>query len=159
LVAILSAIGVLFLCVASLTPARFVWNVTASAPSGIYAIDFGNWSVGDRVAVQPARELADELAGRGILPRGKLLIKRIAAGYGDEVCRIGDKITVNGAIVAVAKSISGSEEPLPTWAGCRNLTTRDVFLLGETVNSFDGRYFGPTSAGEVLGRVSLILRF
>lgn len=155
----LSLAGVLMLCIPTVVPARFVWNVTASAPTGIYVIDNDAWRTGDRVAVQPDSLLAADLETRGVLPRGKLLIKRAAAGQGDEVCRIETNVTVNGAVVAVAKITSSAGKPLPTWAGCQRLASSQVLLIGETENSYDGRYFGPTAASDVLGRANLVLSF
>ena len=141
----------------SANSARLVWNVTRSAPTGLYSIEQGSWHVGDRVAVKPAELLADDLDRRGVLPRGKLLIKRIVAGQGDEVCRDGADITVNGSAAAVARDVSGSGEKLPVWLGCRTLGPLDVLLLGDTADSYDGRYFGVTSADDILGRVSMLV--
>ena len=90
---------------------------------------------------------------------GKLLIKRVAAGKGDTVCRISENLTVNGATRATALAASRSGEDLPTWRGCRKLLTSDVLLLGDTPASYDGRYFGVTSADEILGRVTIAISF
>ena len=156
----LSAVGVLMLCVpVSMAAARLVWNVTPSAPPGLYSIAHGDGLVGDRVAVQPDSVLAADLERRGILSRGKVLIKRIAAGKGDTVCREGADVTVNGSLVAVAKIKSGSGRSLPEWLGCRTLDSGDVFLLGDTADSYDGRYFGVTRRNEVIGPVKRIISF
>lgn len=141
----------------SANSARLVWNATPSAPTGLYSIEQGRWHVGDRVAVKPAEQLAADLERRGVLPRGKLLIKRIAAGQGDTVCRDGVDVTVNELAVAVARDVSGSGEKLPVWLGCRTLGPSDVLLLGDTADSYDGRYFGATSANGILGRVSMLI--
>lgn len=136
--------------------ARLVWNATPSAPTGLYCIERGGWHIGDRVAVRPAMLLANDLALRGVLPLGKLLIKRVVAGQGDRVCRSGVTITVNGSAAAVAKDVSRAGEKLPVWLGCRTLGPSDVLLLGDTEDSYDGRYFGVTSADDVLGRVRML---
>lgn len=60
------------------------------------SIDQGNWRVGDRVAVQPSTGPAEDLHRRGTLRRGKVLIKRMAAGQVDEVCWDGVEVTVHG---------------------------------------------------------------
>ena len=157
---IIAATAVAMLAIpVSATSARLVWNATLSAPLGLYSIEQGSWHVGDRVAVLPSELLAADLAHRGVLPPGKLLIKRIAVGQGDIVCRDGVDVTVNGSVVAVARVVSGSGEKLPAWLGCRNLGSSDVMLLGDTADSYDGRYFGVTSAHEVLGRVSMLVAF
>jgi type IV secretory pathway protease TraF len=153
-----AAAAIAMLCFSgNASSARLVWNTTASAPVGLYSIEQGIWRVGDRVAVRPSASLAEDLDRRGILPLGKLLIKRVAAGRGDTVCRDGERVTVNGSLAAIAKVASRTAEALPSWGGCRRLSTSDVLLLGDTPDSYDGRYFGVTSAEEVLGRVGLLI--
>jgi type IV secretory pathway protease TraF len=137
--------------------ARLVWNTTASAPAGLYSIEHGTWRVGDRVAVRPSASLAEDLDRRGILPLGKLLIKRVVAGRGDTVCRDGERVTVNGSQVAVAKVASRTAEALPLWGGCRRLGASEVLLLGDTSDSYDGRYFGVTSEQDVIDRVKILM--
>lgn len=139
--------------------ALFVWNTTASAPSGVYRIERVRWRVGDRVAVIPSQELAVDLDVRGVLPRGKLLIKRVVAVDGDAVCRVDGTVVVNGVIMAQAKSNDSAGRPLPSWQGCTRLDKGQVFLLGDTEGSYDGRYFGVTRVDEVVGRTQLVLAF
>jgi conjugative transfer signal peptidase TraF len=139
--------------------AQLVWNATASAPAGLYRIDRERWGVGDRVAVLPADTLATELDRQGVLPRGKLLIKRVVAAAGDSVCRRDGTVLVNDEIVAQAKSNDSTGEALPTWQGCSSLNEGQVFLLGDTAGSYDGRYFGVTRASEIIGRADLLLTF
>ena len=137
--------------------ARLVWNMTASAPAGLYSIEQGTWRTGDRVAVRPSASLAEDLDRRGILPLGKLLIKRVVAGRDDTVCRDGERVTVNGSLAAIAKIASRTGKALPSWGGCRRLSASEVLLLGDAPDSYDGRYFGVTSAEDVVGRVALLV--
>lgn len=143
----------------SASSARLVWNTTASAPAGLYSIEQGTWGVGDRVAVRPSAALAEDLDRRGILPLGKLLIKKVVAGRGDTVCRYGERVTVNGSLAAIAKIASRAGELLTSWNGCRRLGASEVLLLGDTADSYDGRYFGVTLAEDVVGRVSMVVGF
>lgn len=153
-----AAVAIAMLCfTGNASSARLVWNTTASAPTGLYSIEQGTWRVGDRVAVRPSASLAEDLDRRGILPLGKLLIKRVAAGRGDTVCRDGERVTVNGSLAAMAKIASRTGKLLPSWNGCRRLSASEVLLLGDTADSYDGRYFGVTSAEEVLGRVGMLV--
>ena len=80
--------------------AGFVWNVTASAPAGLYRIMREPWTRGDRVAVLPGEALGADLDRRGVLAKGKLLLKRVVAEAGDRVCRLGLSISVNGETAA-----------------------------------------------------------
>lgn len=143
---------------AAVSSAVLVWNMSPSAPAGLYSIEHDKWEVGDRVAVRPAALLADDLDRRQILPTGKLLLKRVVAGEGDVVCREAESVTVNGAVVATARGASAVGEPLPAWGGCTMLKASEVFLLGDTAASYDGRYFGVTAAQDVLGRVRMVAR-
>lgn len=141
----------------SVTSARLVWNASPSAPTGLYIIDHGNWRAGDRVAVLPSPLLADDLDRRGVLARGRLLIKLVAAGQGDQVCRDSERFSINGVTRGMAQTASRSGEALPTWSGCKTLGASEVLLLGDTDNSYDGRYFGVTQAEEIMGRVHLLV--
>lgn len=144
---------------ATASSAQFVWNLSPSAPIGLYRIEHSNWTVGDRVAVLPSKDLAVNLAARGVLQNGKLLIKRVVAGVGDSVCRRDGTVFVNDKAVAQAKSNDSTGEPLPSWQGCTSLHEGQVFLLGDTAGSYDGRYFGVTRAREIVGRADLLLAF
>jgi type IV secretory pathway protease TraF len=45
---------------------------------------------------------------------------------------------------------------MPWWNGCVMLRSGALFLLMDSPDSFDGRYFGPTSRGDVIGEVRLL---
>jgi conjugative transfer signal peptidase TraF len=138
-------------------PGALVWNFTPSIPVGLYRIESPTWARGDRVAVRPSARLADTLRRARVLEPGRLLLKRIAAGAGDFVCRHGPDVSVNGAVVARAMDVDSRGQKLPTWSGCEQLGAHRVFLLGEVSKSFDGRYFGPTAAADIIGRVSPVI--
>ena len=139
--------------------ARFVWNVTASAPAGLYRITHEPWIRGDRVAVLPGEALGADLEQRGILAKGRLLIKRAAAVTGDRVCRHGSEVSINGEPAAKARDVDSHGLPLPSWQECVTLADSQLFLLGDTPGSYDGRYFGVTPRAEIVGRADLLLSF
>ena len=151
----LAAVGVAMLIASAWVQARLVWNFTPSIPTGLYWIENRAWEKGDRVAVDPSGSLLTTLKRTGVLENGRLLMKRVAAAAGDEVCRSDAQVLVNGSDVATARS----DANLPMWSGCFRLQVGDVFLLGETDNSFDGRYFGVTSAEDIVGPVQSLLTF
>lgn len=138
-------------------PGTFVWNFTPSVPVGLYHIDAPAWKKGDRVAVRLSGRAAGILLHAGVLEPGRLLLKRVAAADSDIVCREGETIRINGAPVAHAKSVDSRGAQLPTWSGCEQLGVRQVLLLGEMPDSFDGRYFGPTDVGDIMGRISSVI--
>ena len=139
--------------------AQLVWNVTPSAPAGLYRIVREPWTRGDRVAVLPGEALGADLDRRGVLARGRLLIKRVAAVGGDRVCRRGAEVSINDEPVAKARDVDSQGVQLPSWRGCVTLEDGQVFLLGDTPGSFDGRYFGGTPKADIVGRAELLLSF
>ena len=135
-----------------------VWNGSASAPVGLYAVlPDAKIDVGDTVIAwtpAPARRLAAE---RGYLPANVPVVKRIAAAAGDRVCGVGESLFVNGVHSAKRLDRDGAGRVLPHWNGCIDLGTGDYLLLMDRhPASFDGRYFGVTRAEEVLGEARLI---
>ncbi len=132
---------------------RLIYNVTPSAPIGLYAVRPARRLGPGRpvlAALPPdAARLAD---ARGYLPAGAPVLKRIAAGPGDTVCRTGAQVTIGGRPAAKALARDRLGQPLPAWRGCRTLAADQVFLLsGDHPAAFDGRYFGPTPAGLIVG--------
>lgn len=145
--------------VASPAP-RLVWNASASAPIGLYAVSPGTVpGRGDMVIAWLPSRYRGLAATRGYLPRNVPLVKRVAGVDGDRVCAIGDAIFVNGARVAVRRAADPRGRILPRWTGCVDLREGQLFLLiAGTPASFDGRYFGVTAAADVIGRARLIWR-
>lgn len=135
-------------------PTRLVWNASASAPIGLYTIDFdGPFEVTDLVAVDAPEPLATFLATRGYLPKGVPLMKRVLAVSGQIVCRSNLTITVDGVEVGAALERDRAGRDLPVWQGCRRVHTGEVFLMNWQVrDSLDGRYFGLLSTDQIIGR-------
>jgi conjugative transfer signal peptidase TraF len=133
--------------------AVLIWNATASAPIGLYRVTHGRaLARSDLVLAVPAPQLAAFADARGYLPRGVPLVKRIAAVAGDGVCARGNAIFIDGRFAATRLAADGKGRPLPSWSGCRTLHANEVFLLMPDARaSFDGRYFGPTPASQVVG--------
>lgn len=156
----LGALGIATLGVTIAAPPapRFVWNASASAPRGLYRVSPGApVAVGDMVAARtpmPWRALA---ARRHYLPANVPLVKRVAATGGDMVCAQGSAISVNGDPIASRRARDAKGRLLPWWEGCRQLGEGEAFLLmaGKT-DSFDGRYFGPTRARDIVGKAWLL---
>ncbi|MBK8545755.1 MAG: S26 family signal peptidase [Caulobacteraceae bacterium] len=93
----------------------------------------------------------DYAAARNFTDRGDRFIKRIAAIDGDSVCVEDNDIRINDRTVA-HRAVQDSEgRALPHWSGCRTLAADEVFLMGDTPDSFDGRYFGPVSIDHIEG--------
>ena len=136
---------------------RLVWNVSASAPRGLYLVgDPAGIRVGDMVIARVPESWRRLAALRRYLPANVPLVKRVAAGPGDTVCASGRSILVNGRRIAARRAVDGLGRRLPWWAGCVALGEGALFLLMDDPASFDGRYFGPTEGGDIVGGARLI---
>jgi conjugative transfer signal peptidase TraF len=135
-------------------PLKLIWNATASVPEGFYALRAAEvLEVGDLVVIQPPEPLAGFLDEGGYLPRGLPLIKPVAALPGQQICRDGAEVSIDGRFAARARGRDSRGAPLPVWSGCRTVGPDELFLLNTTrPDSLDGRYFGAVPAAAVLGR-------
>ena len=151
-----TAIPVLALAVASFIslPKKLVYNASASAPIGFYWLDHRPLRRGDYVLIRVPERVRELVEERGYLPADVPLIKRVAGVDGDEICRYGRVISINGNTVTVAERADGLGRPLPDWQGCHILTEQTVFLLQDHPRSFDGRYFGPVDRRLIVGRAT-----
>jgi conjugative transfer signal peptidase TraF len=154
------SIGIALLAVTvALPPApRLVWNASASAPIGLYVVMPGTpVDAGDMVIAKvpdPWRMLA---AKRRYIPANVPLVKRVAAVAGDEVCALGSDIFINGGRAATRRLADAKGRPMRRWNGCARLRGRQLFLLmSDSPASFDGRYFGITDGGLVVGKARLL---
>lgn len=141
----LAALALISAIVQQEAPAAVLINETPSLARGLYARAENRMPrMGAVVAVPQPPAARAYLRSLGA-PEDLLLIKRVAAVAGDVVCRRGPLVeTPLRRVEARARDRRGVE--LPTWAGCRRLAQDELFLLGDTPDSFDSRYFGPVRA-------------
>jgi conjugative transfer signal peptidase TraF len=137
---------------------RLVWNASASAPIGLYAVTPGATAeTGDMVVAQVPDRWRTLAAQRRYIPANVPLVKHVAAAAGDEVCAIGRDIFINGKRAAERLDSDASKRPMPFWEGCFRLRGRQLFLLmTSSPASFDGRYFGVTEGNLVIGKARLL---
>ena len=152
--------GVALICLTTAFPPspRLVWNASASAPLGLYAVSPGaSIDAGDMVvarAPQPWRMLA---AQRRYIPANVPLVKRVAAVAGDEVCAVGADVFINAKWVTERRIADALGRQMLWWNGCVRLRGHQLFLLMPgSPASFDGRYFGVTEGADVTGKVRLL---
>jgi len=138
------------------SPVRLIWNASASVPLGLYRIEpTPAMRVGDMVAVRPSPTLARFMAERRYVEPNVPLLKPVAALHGATICRLGQSVTINGRTVGTALARDRFGRPLPAWSGCHRLRTDQLFLIAPAhPDSFDGRYFGPVSQAQILGRAT-----
>lgn len=135
-------------------PPLLVWNASASAPVGLYAVTPGHAvRRGDMVIARLPVAMRGMAARRRYLPRGVPLVKRVMAGPGDTVCARGRQITIDAMFAAERLVADAAGRPMPWWQGCVHLAKGQAFLLMIDVpNSFDGRYFGISQTSDIVGR-------
>jgi type IV secretory pathway protease TraF len=136
--------------IAETAPTWALVNESPSLPRGLYVrAPFGETARGAVVAIPQPDQAQSYLGGLG-MPSDVLLLKRVAAFGGDQVCRLGDRIVTPTRTVRVRQQ-DGRGVILPGWRGCRRLTADEIFLLGDTASSFDSRYFGPVPRSRATG--------
>lgn len=137
-------------------PVKLLWNASASTPLGLYDLAAPNGlKIGDLVAVRPPKPLADFMVGRGYIGRGMPLLKPVAALPGQQVCRAGRTVNVDGVRLGEAQERDRRGRVLPIWQGCRRIASDQIFLMNPSVrDSLDGRYFGPLPRATVIGRAT-----
>jgi conjugative transfer signal peptidase TraF len=149
-----TALAALGVTTFSAMPMRLLWNATASTPIGLYAVGpASKLQIGDLVVVRPDWALEDFMVERGYIGSGVPLLKHIAALSGQQVCRIGRDIMIDGRFAASALDRDSRGRELPVWQGCQRITPNAVFLLNQAAqDSLDSRYFGPLPVTDVLGK-------
>lgn len=154
---ILTGIAVGLLAASSFRHPLLVWNASASSPRGLYLVSAQSPVVGDFVIAWPPPNAESIAHDRRYLRAGVPLVKTVAAGAGDHICAEQTNVWVNAGLVAERLPADRAGRALPWWAGCRTLGQGELLLLGrESPMSFDGRYFGPTTADRVVGRARLL---
>jgi type IV secretory pathway protease TraF len=157
----LGAIGLAALLATAAAPPlpRLVWNATASAPRGLYYIDVGGpVAAGDLVAARLPTSVRTVVAQRHILPLRAVLVKRVVAVAGADICAVGNRIFVDERPVARRLERDRQGRALPRWRGCQRLRGAQFLLLSPHPQSFDGRYFGPSDGADLVGRAVLLWR-
>jgi len=137
-----------------------VWNVSASAPRGLYLVRRQPAFRAGEIAVAwlppAARRLADR---RHYLPFNVPLVKMVAAVHGARVCARGATISINGRVVAqrLVRDLQGRR--MRWWSGCVRLARDEYLLLSRSVpDAYDGRYFGISKAAAIVGSGRLLWR-
>lgn len=135
-----------------------IWNRTQSAPIGLYLRQSSPPDIGDWAILSGQSDTARWISDHGFIGPGWPVIKRVVASSGDEICRYGDHVSINGVVIADAISTSESGLVLPVWRGCQTLLDDQFLLINAHKNSVDGRYFGPENQRDIKGSARLLWR-
>jgi conjugative transfer signal peptidase TraF len=132
------------------------YNPTESVPRGWYWVSStdnpASPHVGSIVLVRLSADVASFAGQRGYLPSGVPILKRVGAVAPQSACIHEQRVYIDGAVMATARTRDRTHRPLQAWPQCRRLSDGELFLLSDTnPESFDSRYFGPIAASAVLG--------
>jgi len=129
-----------------------IYNPSLSVPSGFY-LRSGEAALrrGAFVTVAAAEVVPEYAALRGYADASDYFLKRVAATEGQLVCAEDGMVSIDGTEIATRAARDAEGRPLPTWRGCRRLGADELFLLGDTDDSFDGRYWGPVTMDMIEG--------
>jgi len=142
-------LGIGFVAVSALSDV-VIYNASPSMPQGIY-VRMHSPIVRQSIVTVRARDVALNYAtARHFTDANDRFLKRVIALDGDVVCALGARVTINQTMTLQRRTVDTAGRPLPTWSGCRRLHDQ-VFLIGDTADSFDGRYWGPVASELVEG--------
>ncbi|MFT3727883.1 MAG: S26 family signal peptidase [Terricaulis sp.] len=127
-----------------------IYNHSPSVAIGYYVRSATPPHVGAYVTVRAAAVAPGYAALRRFAGPRDWFIKRVAAVGGAHVCTHGQHVTIGDRVLMRLRH-DGQERPLPAWTGCRFLAANEYFLLGDSPDSFDSRYWGPVSAQQIEG--------
>ncbi|MGE0531900.1 MAG: S26 family signal peptidase [Hyphomonadaceae bacterium] len=142
-------LGIGFVAVSTLSDV-VIYNASPSMPQGIY-VRMHTPIVRHSIVTVRARDVALNYAtARRFTDADDRFLKRVVALEGDVVCAFGPLVTINHELTLQRRTVDSVGRALPTWSGCRRLRGQ-VFLIGDTADSFDGRYWGPVASEQIEG--------
>jgi conjugative transfer signal peptidase TraF len=153
ILAVVSAAALAALAALALPAAedRLLYNRTPSVPVGFYLRTDEPIQRGSFVTVRAADVAPQAAEARNFNGPRNRFIKRVVALAGDHVCARGDELTLNGGPRYERRAYDSTGAALPAWEACRTLGPDELLLLGDTADSFDGRYWGPIDVQTIEG--------
>lgn len=146
-----AALAASALCAATVLQLETVlYNHSPSLPVGFYLRRSAPPTRGAIVTVRALDVAPVEATQRAFTGRSDRFLKRIAAVAGDEVCLSETAVIVAGRTLLRR----GDHQRAPHASspyGCRLLAPDEYFLVGDTPDSFDSRYWGAVSRDKIEG--------
>ena len=166
---------------------RYVFNISESLPIGIYQkLEDKNFQKGDLVILDIPKERMDFMISRGYIDGNmlKTMLKRIEGVEGEtfkvltveelkgslfsennefssiEISSLPKKFLIKeNKILGSISNFDSRGRQLPQMENPLILNKDEFFVMGESDNSFDSRYFGKIKKEEILYKVKPILTF
>jgi conjugative transfer signal peptidase TraF len=150
---------------------KLSWNLTPSLPLGLWysvgAFDINDNPRGKVVSICPPNtEYFRKARSDGILKWGircsggfAPLLKRIVGIPGDLV-EVSDRVLINRKEIAGSSIMNGVAKLLRGGEGfATKIRTGELWIMGDSEDSFDSRYFGALSATQSIFVKKTLLRF
>lgn len=138
---------------------NFMINPTDSIETGIYRNALiNNFSKGHYVSYKPEAKFQKYIGANYNLKEKKkeiTVLKKIAASEGDVVEIKNYDIYINGEKAGKVIKLKGLTENLPD--SKKILSKDEYFLMGETPDSFDSRYFGIVKKKDIISEIKLVV--
>ena len=166
---------------------RYVFNISESLPIGIYQkLEDKNFQKGDLVILDIPKERMDFMISRGYIDGNmlKTMLKRIEGVEGEtfkvltveelkgslfsennefssiEISSLPKKFLIKeNKLLGSISNFDSRGRQLPQIKSPLILNKDEFFVMGESDNSFDSRYFGKIKKEEILYKVKPILTF
>ena len=128
-----------------------VFNTGESLMQAVYVCRFrGSQEVsrGQVIEYAPPARVVTQV--QRVAPTARLdvpWLKRAAAVAGDKVCWTQDALSINDRFAGLLPLLE--QYPLTRITGCVHLQPGEILPLGETAQSFDGRYSGVLQVQEI----------
>ena len=114
------------------------------------------WFLIDRYDRDLAQGALVAFAARGLDPYfrdGQTVVKRVAGVPGDRITVDSEAVRINGALVAEGLALAGTlGRASSDFQRADILPSGHLWVMGETADSFDSRYWGPLPQAQVIGR-------
>ncbi|MEM9243049.1 MAG: signal peptidase I [Pseudomonadota bacterium] len=132
----------------------FSYQASMSMPKGLYFVMPAKQLKRDDIVIfHPPRVAQEFLAKHPWGPPNNVLMKVVMGVPGDKVCKREHGVWINGQYIAPVFSEYAPGKALLNLAFCEILPAKHYLLMSTHVRrSFDGRYFGPVTKAEIIGK-------
>lgn len=130
------------------------YQATPSMPKGFYLIEPAKTiKKGDIVIFRPPKSTLNFLLKHKWIPNSGLLMKHIVAVFGDKVVEQKGTIWINNQKTGPVYKYYAPGKILPNSNFQGVLQPHQYLLMSTRIKrSFDGRYFGPVSGKDIVGK-------
>lgn len=144
-----------------ITKGNYTINMSPSMELGIYKLyEIDSLERGDAVYTAIPSDIKETLLERGYIFRGSInhFIKRIAGLPTDEIKIEGKYILINGNLYPMSyiKDIDSEGKPLESKLQDKIIIENEYLLLGDTLDSYDSRYWGTVNKKYILKKAKKI---